>query len=322
MNYLKHDSEVLRRNCYSYSFSLEIVLDRISSIIDRLDDYLWFSKESIVNGKINNFSKRGISIGVYQTVSNFMDKALEMLNKSVENYTNTLNQLTEKSPDATDPNSQQITSSITDDTRIFDKTLARAFTTTKLNSAGLNLKRVMRVFYYYAENLDYILNRSINFRLEFYEDEFEIDYETIKFVKDCIKIIKHIARKYEIVFSIFREEHPEEETLMKEAQEEAKRREEESKSKKEKTYGFNYKTYTNIRKEKTIDERIEESYTILKIPVGSTLEEVKKAYKSMIKKYHPDLFGNDEFKREKAEELTCMLNRAYEDLLDYLTSVS
>ncbi len=315
MNHLKYDAEVLRRKCYSYAFSLELVLDRISQVIDRLDEYLWFSKESIINGRINDFSKKGISIGVYRTVTDFMDKAMSLLNDSIYQYTETLNRMEEKlSQDCPD-----VSSPFKETGEIFNKSIASSFTKTKLNHAGINLKRVMRVFYYYAENFNYNLNYPVNYMLNEWSDIIKIDYETVKFVKDCIKIIKHITRKYEIVFSIFREEHPEEEESLKEVKEESAKQDEKSQQDSHRTY--NHKSYHKIKRKKTLDEKLKESYSILKIPMGSNLEEVKRAYKSMIKRCHPDLFCNNESKRIKAEELTSLLNKAYEELINYLTGI-
>jgi hypothetical protein len=316
MNHLKYDAEVLRRKCYSYAFSLELVLDRISQVIDRLDEYLWFSKESIVNGRINDFSKKGISIGVYRTVTDFMDEALGMLNDSVDKYTDTLNRMEEKlSKDYI-----EVTSNFMDTGEIFNKSIASSFTRTKLNHAGINLKRVMRVFYYYAENFNYNLNYPVNYTLNEWNHNIKIDYETVKFLKDSIKVIKHITKKYEIVFSIFREEHPEEEERLKEVKEESSAKQDEN-SQQDKHKTNDYKSYHKMNRKKSLEEKVKESYTILKIPVGSPMEEVKRAYKSMVKKCHPDLFCNNDSKRIKAEELTSLLNRAYEELINYFTGI-
>ena len=55
-------------------------------------------------------------------------------------------------------------------------------------------------------------------------------------------------------------------------------------------------------------------YANLELPYGADLERVKKAWKKMVRKYHPDLHGADPAKRQLANELSQGLNRAYEEL--------
>ena len=52
-------------------------------------------------------------------------------------------------------------------------------------------------------------------------------------------------------------------------------------------------------------------YANLEIPVGSDQETIKTAWKTQLKKYHPDLHGSDPKKKQIAEELTRQLNEAY-----------
>ena len=55
-------------------------------------------------------------------------------------------------------------------------------------------------------------------------------------------------------------------------------------------------------------------YANLEIPVGSDQETIKTAWKTQMKKYHPDLHGSDPKKKQIAEELTRQLNEAYRTL--------
>ena len=55
-------------------------------------------------------------------------------------------------------------------------------------------------------------------------------------------------------------------------------------------------------------------YANLEIPVGSDRETIKTAWKTQMKKYHPDLHGSDPKKKQIAEELTRQLNEAYRTL--------
>jgi DnaJ-domain-containing protein 1 len=52
-------------------------------------------------------------------------------------------------------------------------------------------------------------------------------------------------------------------------------------------------------------------YANLEIPVGSDRDTIKTAWKTQMKKYHPDLHGSDPKKKQIAEELTRQLNEAY-----------
>lgn len=54
-----------------------------------------------------------------------------------------------------------------------------------------------------------------------------------------------------------------------------------------------------------------EYYAILEVRYGSNFDEIKKAYKKLLKKYHPDLFHNNPEKFEKAQKLTEKINEAY-----------
>ena len=55
-------------------------------------------------------------------------------------------------------------------------------------------------------------------------------------------------------------------------------------------------------------------YANLEIPVGSNRETIKTAWKTQMKKYHPDLHGSDPKKKQIAEKLTRQLNEAYRTL--------
>ena len=52
-------------------------------------------------------------------------------------------------------------------------------------------------------------------------------------------------------------------------------------------------------------------YANLEIPVGSDQTVIKNAWKSQLKKYHPDLHCSDPEKKMIAENLTRQLNEAY-----------
>ena len=55
-------------------------------------------------------------------------------------------------------------------------------------------------------------------------------------------------------------------------------------------------------------------YANLEIPYGSDLQAVKKAWKRMLKKYHPDLHSRDTKKQQTATTLTQGLTTAYNEI--------
>lgn len=52
-------------------------------------------------------------------------------------------------------------------------------------------------------------------------------------------------------------------------------------------------------------------YKILEIEYGANFNSIKKAYKKLLKKYHPDLFQSKPEKLKSAQEVTRQINEAY-----------
>ncbi len=61
-------------------------------------------------------------------------------------------------------------------------------------------------------------------------------------------------------------------------------------------------------------------YANLELPYGATLEEVKVAWKRLMKQYHPDRHAQDPAKREVANALCAQLTHAYKELEKSLTT--
>lgn len=65
------------------------------------------------------------------------------------------------------------------------------------------------------------------------------------------------------------------------------------------------------------DSKIEESaedkkyYKVLELEYGSDFNQIKKAYRRLLKKYHPDLYQTDTEKLKTAQEVTKQINEAY-----------
>ena len=61
-------------------------------------------------------------------------------------------------------------------------------------------------------------------------------------------------------------------------------------------------------------------YANLELPYGANLEEVKAAWKRLMKQYHPDRHAQDPAKREVANALSAQLTHAYKELEKFLTT--
>lgn len=60
-------------------------------------------------------------------------------------------------------------------------------------------------------------------------------------------------------------------------------------------------------------------YASLEIEPGSDLETARRAWKQQLRKYHPDLFGQDPEKQSIAHEVTQTLNHAFEQIERHFT---
>jgi DnaJ like chaperone protein len=63
-----------------------------------------------------------------------------------------------------------------------------------------------------------------------------------------------------------------------------------------------------------VNDDLAKNYANLEIPYGSDLQTAKKAWKKMLKKYHPDLHSRDPEKLETATRLTQGLTKAYNEI--------
>ncbi len=84
-----------------------------------------------------------------------------------------------------------------------------------------------------------------------------------------------------------------------------------------------YRTYqSHTTQAPSRDEKIAGYYANLELPYGADLEAVKKAYRKLMKQYHPDKFSSDPEKQKIATEITKGLNKAYQELEKYWQSRS
>jgi DnaJ-domain-containing protein 1 len=59
------------------------------------------------------------------------------------------------------------------------------------------------------------------------------------------------------------------------------------------------------------DEEVRRAYAALEVPVGSNFETVRKSYRALMRKYHPDHHSESPEKQKTATELTQKLTEAY-----------
>ncbi len=64
--------------------------------------------------------------------------------------------------------------------------------------------------------------------------------------------------------------------------------------------------------------KIASHYKVLELEEGASWDEVREAYRRLIKTYHPDKFGLDPEKQEAANEIMQGLNEAYAALEEHL----
>ncbi|HEU5060397.1 MAG TPA: J domain-containing protein [Kofleriaceae bacterium] len=70
------------------------------------------------------------------------------------------------------------------------------------------------------------------------------------------------------------------------------------------------------------DDKIAKYYKVLDLPYGADFEQVKAAYRKLIRKYHPDLHGSTPQKQKAANELTVQVTQAYNELEAHLKKQS
>ena len=62
------------------------------------------------------------------------------------------------------------------------------------------------------------------------------------------------------------------------------------------------------------DDPVARAYAALEVPPGSNFETVRKAYRSLMRKYHPDRHASSPEKQKAANELAQKLTEAYDTL--------
>jgi DnaJ-domain-containing protein 1 len=76
--------------------------------------------------------------------------------------------------------------------------------------------------------------------------------------------------------------------------------------------------YTPPRRTAAGDEAIRRAYAALEVPAGSDLEAVKRSYRRLMRKYHPDLNAGSPERQKAATDLAQRLTEAYKTLEKHL----
>lgn len=66
--------------------------------------------------------------------------------------------------------------------------------------------------------------------------------------------------------------------------------------------------------EPQVDAELARYYANLEVPYGTDLQAARESWKRLVRKYHPDLHGNDEERLAVATELVKGLNHAMKQL--------
>jgi DnaJ-domain-containing protein 1 len=66
------------------------------------------------------------------------------------------------------------------------------------------------------------------------------------------------------------------------------------------------------------ERRLRDLYAQLEVPYGSNFDEVKKSFRRLMRKYHPDLHAGNPEKQKVATQLTMSLTQAYNELEQHL----
>ena len=62
------------------------------------------------------------------------------------------------------------------------------------------------------------------------------------------------------------------------------------------------------------DETLKHAYANLDVPFGVPFEEVKRSYKNLVRKYHPDRFALDPEKQKLATQITQRINESFQKI--------
>ena len=84
------------------------------------------------------------------------------------------------------------------------------------------------------------------------------------------------------------------------------------------TYGAGGSAYGSRASSANSMEDLRQDYANLGAPFGSSLEQVKKAYKDLLRQYHPDKFASDPEKLKFATEITQRMNMSYQRIRERL----
>ena len=68
----------------------------------------------------------------------------------------------------------------------------------------------------------------------------------------------------------------------------------------------------------TMARELVRDYHNLELKPGASVEQVRAAYKGLIKQYHPDRFASDPGKQATATQISARLNQSYARVMEHL----
>ena len=67
------------------------------------------------------------------------------------------------------------------------------------------------------------------------------------------------------------------------------------------------------------EQQLAQYYANLELPYGASLDDVRRNYREMMRKYHPDKHAGNPERHKAATELAASLTNAYRILVDHLS---
>lgn len=187
----------------------------------------------------------------------------------------------------------------------------------------MNAFDLLKILLKQYSSVEELLRRLQKFKkAQHYQDDSPYYYEeVIKILDDEIKdLTKSLNEKIKL------KKEFEKKAKDYQAQQESQRQKEKERDKYRRKQEEEYESYSSSYSSGnysrgssySFDEKLAKYYAALEIPYGSNFETVKKAYRNLLKKYHPDFYLHDPEKQKTATHLTQKLSEAYQALEKHL----
>ncbi len=160
---------------------------------------------------------------------------------------------------------------------------------------------------WFFDRLNSILKSLDNLFDDFFEDTYTTRYFRDRDFRDAWEELDEFIR-----LGRFSERESFSERLGRSAFRENSTREKQNKEKKNqsKTKGYKIKINYGV-------DNLKEDYNNLEVTTGASMEDVKKSYKKLLKKYHPDNYPEGSEQQKIATEITKKLNISYQRIKQF-----